>query len=182
MAAEGRGRDLRGRPRAGRGLPQLRPAPCRLARPRRLGHEHCATAACACGPRARARASTSWCGRWRKARRSPACRPHRCPLAPADRSLRWLRHPLHGVRALRRLPGARSGCLAAAALVLLSTGGVVAEPRGGPYTANEQRTHVVVKGDTLGGDRAALQRERRGAGHDQPPAQRDGRSSRSVRS
>ena len=68
---------------------------------------------------------------------------------PADRPLRRLRHPLRGVRALSVCAGARVGCLAAAALVLLSAGGVAAEPRGGPYTATEQRTHVVVKGDTL---------------------------------
>ena len=34
-------------------------------------------------------------------------------------------------------------------MVLLATGALTAEPRGGPYTATEQRTHVVVKGDTL---------------------------------
>jgi murein DD-endopeptidase MepM/ murein hydrolase activator NlpD len=34
-------------------------------------------------------------------------------------------------------------------MVLLAAGGLTADPRGGPYTATEQRTHVVVKGDTL---------------------------------
>jgi lipoprotein NlpD len=50
---------------------------------------------------------------------------------------------------VRGLPRARVGGLAAAAVILLSAGSVAAEPRGGPYTATEQRTHVVVKGDTL---------------------------------